>query len=114
MSSQVDIFGGETPLAPGVRLGRNQQQVYTALRQRKGITADEAGAIVHADRGRHPEDRRCNYCAEAGKGVLRSLRAHGLVVHRRSLGEWRLAGDRSGPRNPAPAIDGPGELPEGY
>jgi hypothetical protein len=104
---QLGILG-EAPA--GQRFGPRQQLVFNALAERT-LTDDEAGAIIHADRGNHDVDDRCRWCARDGRTVLASIRRHGLVVRRRT-GQW----ERTDVTLPAAEIETPGYdvLPEGF
>ncbi len=79
----VDLFGVEHD--PRVEaLGPAQRAVLEAWRARDGLDNDEAGAVVHARRGRHDEGQRCRFCGKDGKQVLASLRNRGLIPRRRT------------------------------
>ena len=107
MSEQVSLFG-EAP--SGTRLGRSQQLVLTAVQNagQDGLTADEAGALVHEQRGHHDHGVRCDYCASDGRQVLASLRKRSLVKSRRG-GSWVTP--TAQPAAPAGMSD---DLPEGF
>lgn len=49
-----------------------------------GLTPTQAGRIIHADKGAHPEDDTCIWCRSAGKGVLENLKARQLVRRRKT------------------------------
>lgn len=71
--SQLDLFGGQTPLEeldwpPLLRLLANEERELGAR-----LAADEAGAIIHAKRGRHDREARCDYCAIDGREALARL-----------------------------------------
>ena len=91
MSDQQILFGKtvERSLSP------RQERVYEALLRLRpdGIDAAEAGALLHADRGKHSTGERCQWCAQEGRDVLSSLRSRGLVIRRRS-GLWQLRSGR--------------------
>lgn len=113
MTKQLDVFGGENiaATAPKQReLGKRQQFALQLIRDNDGLTSDEVGARIHAWRGKHHPDSRCDFCGQEGKSVLRSLRARGLVVRRQS-GEWTVPGKRpSAPpaaNSPKPSQDIP-------
>lgn len=101
---QLDLLG-----APRPRLGPNQLAVLDALEQWGTLSSDQAGAVVHARRGKHGADETCAYCAIDGKPVLRSLVTRG-VAERAPEGHVQL------PRAGGETVDsrGPGELPEGF
>lgn len=71
----------------------NQDTVMRLLNRHlpQGITGDEAGAAVHAQRGKHPADERCVFCGQDGKQVLRALARKGLATGRRD-GYWTPPG----------------------
>lgn len=75
MTSQIDLFGGETPtMLVGQELlalvEREERSAGRALR------ADEAGAIQHGHEGRHDPDTRCLRCTLDGRQVLERLAQH--------------------------------------
>ena len=107
MTDQPTLFG-EAPA--GTRLGRSQQLVLDAVTQAgpDGLTADEAGALVHEQRDHHAYGERCTWCARDGRQVLASLRKRGLVK-KRKRGGWVHADAR--PPKPARLSD---DLPEGF
>lgn len=73
--AQLRLGGGETPLddldlSPNLRL--------LAERERKldsPLTPYEAGAILHAARGKHSEVTTCSWCVPDGFEALKRLRA---------------------------------------
>jgi hypothetical protein len=77
------------------KLTDRQQHLYDAVRSSEdGLTADEAGAVLHEARALRPHSRdaRCAYCTLDGRSVLAALRRKGLVTRKRS-GQWHaLAG----------------------
>lgn len=90
MIEQPDITGNvHTIGATGKPLTAKQQRAYDLAKNTPGgITADELGAVFHADRGRHHPDSRCEFCASEGKGVLESKAVGPLVVRRRASGRY--------------------------
>ena len=72
---------------PGVALGNMSSRetlILKAVEQSEGgLTAQQAGRIVHADSGAHAEDVVCAYCVSAGRRVLDQLKARQLVKQRR-------------------------------
>lgn len=76
------------------------------LRRRGTLTADEAGQIVHAGRGKHPVDETCAFCGVDGRPILQTLVAKRLA-ERGAEGAIQL------PRTPA-TVAGPRDLPEGF
>lgn len=72
--AQLGIFGGETPLddldlSPNLRLlAERERQLDSPL------TPYEAGAILHAARGKHTELTRCEFCIPDGNEALKRLR----------------------------------------
>lgn len=72
--SQIDLFGSETPLEE-LSLGHVQRLLAAKERELDGpLTADEAGALIHAQRGKHDAEARCAYCAVDGADALARLR----------------------------------------
>lgn len=72
--AQIGLFGGETPLDD---LALPATLRLLAERERRLIdplTGDEAGAILHARRGKHSEDTRCEFCVPDGVHALKQLR----------------------------------------
>lgn len=63
-----------------------QELVLRAALRLDGLSADEAGQVVHAVEGKHGADETCEWCPWAGGKVLRSLEAKGLVSCRG--GHW--------------------------
>lgn len=93
---------------PDRKLGARQAFAIRRIRERGGIEADELGALLHADRGKHADHVRCQWCAQEGNAVLASLRTRGLVVHRRT-GRWEFRNENDYQRPSAQ-----GELPDGF
>lgn len=89
--SQLDLLGGETPIEP-VKLGRRQQLILDALARSHPapLTVDEAGALIHAARGKHTMDTRCDWCSKEGQDVLRRLSQLGHAIRRRGAGGYTL------------------------
>ena len=104
------LFGHE-PITDE-RLGPRQSIVIEAIREQGYLTDDEAGALVHAHKGKHSDELRCSYCTLDGKAVLVSLRKRKLVVRRHS-GEWTLPGRNPSVR-PAEGSVPYNEFPPGY
>ena len=72
---QADIFGGSVPLDE-LELTGHLRALAEAERELGGfISADEAGAIIHARRDKHPRDARCQWCTPDGQEALIRLRA---------------------------------------
>lgn len=72
---QADIFGGSVPLDE-FELTGHLRALAEAERELGGfISADEAGALIHARRDKHPRDARCHYCGADGQEALIRLRA---------------------------------------
>lgn len=92
--AQIGLFGGETPVEE-LALGPVQKLLAKRERELEGLdplAADEAGAIVHAHRGKHSEDTQCAYCAVDGADALARL-------HARLPLDERASGTDSGPPN---------------
>jgi hypothetical protein len=62
-----------------------------------GVTAEEVGAAWHAHKGKHPADRYCDWCFDAGRSVLRSKAVAPLVIRRRISGRYQ-------PRHPSTSL----------
>jgi hypothetical protein len=97
VTEQATLFG-DAP-APPPELHPRQQLVMDALKAagHEGIRADEAGAHIHARRGKHGLDQRCDWCAREGREVLRRLKELGKARLDRH-GNWRAA-DAPGPQD---------------
>lgn len=74
------------PLPTAEPLDRKQELVLRAVIRLQGISADEAGQVVHGDSGRHPADELCAWCGNHGAKVLRQLEEKRLVCSRG--GHW--------------------------
>lgn len=110
MTEQGDLFGGWTPVE---QLDWPAVVAYLAAHEREHavtLTVDEAGALVHARRGKHPADARCDYCAIDGAGALARLRERGDSPGpggRQERSTPRLADTPAGPaltRDPEPDV----------
>ena len=83
-------------------LTENQQTVYKAAQDSGpdgGITATEAGLLLHA----HPDGRPCVWCKGRGREVLEALKRRGLVRRR-----------KTGVYQPVRARHIPGDFPPGF
>jgi hypothetical protein len=94
MSDQLPLLA---PDLPAPKLTPQQTLVLARLEAAgaDGLHADEVGAIAHSvmeSRWQHHEGERCEYCAQRGLQLLRSLRAKGLVRYRAKLKAWQAAG----------------------
>lgn len=105
MIEQPDIFGDSHTVTPaGKALTPRQQRVYDLARTTPGgITADEAGAQLHADAGKHHPDSRCQWCASTGKDVLESKAVGPLLVRRRASGRYEPRDGSGTPVLPQPS-----------
>lgn len=90
------------PMPTAQPLPHRQDIVMRALIRLNGLTEDEAGALLHADRPRthrywHSADDRCIYCPTDGRSVLKALRNKkgGPLVTRRKDGTWTLPGEQA-------------------
>lgn len=79
-----DLFA--EPLATVEPQPRLQELVLRAALRLDGLSADEAGQVVHAVEGKHSADEMCEWCPWAGGKVLKALEAKGLVSCRG--GHW--------------------------
>lgn len=73
---------------PDGTLTERQRLVLEYLRANRGVSADEAGALIHAHNGRHDAETRCDWCAKTGRQVLHALRKKKLAKRQRGVG-WR-------------------------
>lgn len=103
MTEQLHIDGGATPLtAAGKALTARQARAYALVQSTPGgITADELGAQLHADAGKHHPDTRCTWCASTGKSVLESKAVGPLVIRRRGSGRFEPRDGSGAPVVPA-------------
>jgi hypothetical protein len=60
-------------------LGPVQKAAMRVIRRAGSMSRDEAGAIAHANRGRHDADERCAFCGTDGAQLLESLIRRKLV-----------------------------------
>ena len=97
---------------PDRKLGPRQEFILRRIRERGGIETDEAGALLHADRGKHPPDTRCRWCEQEGSSVLVSLRNRKLVIRRRT-GLWELRNALDYER-PSAQLSTDDPFPEGF
>lgn len=88
MAEQETLFGADRP--EDLELGVAQRVVFRAARDLGTINRAEAGAVVHALRGKHDFDQICPWCGVDGDPVLESLRARGLI-ERAAEAEFRPA-----------------------
>lgn len=102
MIEQPNIFGqASTIAANGKPLTPRQQRAFDLVRSTPGgITADELGAQLHADAGKHHPDSRCNWCVQTGKDVLDSKAVGPLVVRRRVSGRYEPRDGHGAPAMP--------------
>ena len=93
------------------QLTERQRAAYDLVRSTVGgVTADEVGARLHALKGRHPDDVRCQWCAREGLSVLRSVAVAPLVVRRRVSGRYEPRNPPDKPQEPSAQLaDLPGE-----
>jgi hypothetical protein len=73
------------PLEP--LLTERQAFALAELERLGGLDDTELGARLHARKGKHADWQRCEWCSTDGRGVLKALRAKGLV-RRRKDGCW--------------------------
>jgi hypothetical protein len=73
---------------PDGNLTDRQRLVLGWVRSMPGLTADEAGALLHQHAGKHGAGERCEWCTSTGREVLKALRKRDLARSNRS-GEWR-------------------------
>jgi len=90
----------DVPAAPRPLTDR-QQFVWHLIRAScEGLTAEQVGAALHAQKGSHPADEPCVYCGRDGRAVLTSKAVAPLVTYRvRGDGQRRYI-----PRDPADRV----------
>jgi hypothetical protein len=89
VTDQLDVFGGSVPVEE-LELRGHTARLAAAERERgHTLTADEAGALVHAAQGKHPDDARCSWCCPDGTSALIQLntRRHQLAEKARAARE---------------------------
>jgi NADH pyrophosphatase NudC (nudix superfamily) len=79
-----DLF--TDPLPTAEPLEHKQEIVLRAVIRLQGLSADEAGQVVHGDEGKHLADETCPWCGYEGAKVLRALEEKRLVCSRG--GHW--------------------------
>jgi hypothetical protein len=82
--NEEDLFVEPVPAVEP--LARKHDLVLRAVVRMQGLSADEAGQVVHADAGKHAADETCSWCGWEGGRVLKALEAKSLVVSRN--GHW--------------------------
>lgn len=109
MTDQISLTGNDATITPaGKPLPVKQQRAFDLVRTTPGgITADELGAVFHADRGKHHPESRCEFCSKEGTSVLESVAVRPLVVRRKASGRWE-ARDGSTP----PVVQASSQLSE--
>lgn len=78
MAEQLNL-DGQVVHTEDLALGRAQRAVMEAWREHPDLTPDEAGAVIHAQRGNHTRDERCEWCGTDGAAILASLTRRGLL-----------------------------------
>lgn len=91
MSEQLDMLGGSIPLEELELRGHSAAIAAEEREQGQKLTADEAGALLHERRGKHPRDQRCHFCSQDGTAALITLN-----TFRHKIEERRQAATRPG------------------
>lgn len=88
---QITIDGRTEAITPAP-LGDRQRVVLALVQQRHpdAVSADEAGAAIHAARRHHPADVTCPFCGRDGNAVLRSQRLRPYLIRRRGAPGYTL------------------------
>lgn len=103
MTEQLGFLGAATISQSGRPLTVKQGRVLDLVKYAPGgLTAEQVGAQLHADRGRHSADRRCDWCSSEATGVLRSKGLRGLVIRRRT-GRWEARDGSTPPAHVEPS-----------
>jgi hypothetical protein len=99
---------------PAVKLTERQRFALNLIGQLGPAPSDELGAHMHARRGKHGADQRCEWCAREGKGIGAELLAKNLVKQRRGEG-WVLVGAIASARESTSGYDpATAAFPEGF
>lgn len=104
-----ELFTEPMPTAEPLPPRQDTAMRLVIRHQPDGVTADEVGARVHEDRGKHPADQRCEWCGRDGAAVLNALIRKKLVTRRRATGLYTLPGPQ---RRALPATFG--DFPEDF
>lgn len=112
MTEQIALDGQPVTIgATGRTLTARQQRAFDLVRTTAGgLTAEELGARLHADAGKHDPDAQCTWCESTGRDVLGSAALGPLVVRRRASGRYELR-DKSGAAPAELSSQMSGELP---
>jgi hypothetical protein len=108
MTEQLAIDGAVRTADSAVRTAKplrpRQQLAFDYVRERDGVTADEVGAYLHANKDRrpHPVDERCDWCARDGRSVLTSVAVRPLVTYRNDRGQRLYVARDKADRAPKP------------
>jgi len=87
----------DVPAAPRPLTSRQAFVWHLVCGIAEGITAEQVGAALHAQKGTHPVGEPCIYCGRDGRAVLTSKAVAPLVTYRvRGDGQRRYI-----PRDPA-------------
>lgn len=86
-SAQKPLFAPPPPELEG-----RQNIVRQAVKDagHDGVTAAQAGAILHERAGKHPADERCTWCVRDGGSVLTSKNVREHVKRRQADGRFVL------------------------
>lgn len=112
MTRQLDVFGGEVDAVAAAQasapLSPTQHAILVLARRPEGVTASQAGRVIHGARnagagcrpgragaggvarGGIPEDGRpcCTWMSGDGSEAIKRLRERGLVRQDRPRGPW--------------------------
>lgn len=109
MIEQPPLFTASDTILPLQRLTDRQARIYAWIVSTPGgVTSDELGAHMHADRGRHGEDDRCQWCAPDGASALQEKALRQRLIRRKVSGRWEPRDERERAAEPSPQLD---ELP---
>jgi hypothetical protein len=86
VSTPAQLALVDVPVVPSLTPRQQRALEVVQAAGSNGIHADELGAILHEEYGRHSRDQRCQYDGSNGRQLLDRLKKDGLVKQRRPRG----------------------------
>lgn len=83
VDTPVQLALVDLPVAPKVTPRQARALELVTAAGSLGIHADELGAHLHAEYGKHRAEARCMFCGQTGQSILVALKKKGLVRYRR-------------------------------